>query len=130
MGGYNEIQNPPKRYGLIDLPYLREVCGFSRSEHFTEQYRQWVQEAIDNGRNQRESHWTESIAVGSVGFVEEIKARLGVKGAGRRVQQQQADRFVLKEETGAYSVYFEPQNGRLNPNNTYSWDVFGEYSIG
>jgi putative transposase len=130
MGGYNEIQNPPKRYGLIDLPYLREVCGFSRSEHFTEQYRQWVQEAIDNGRNQRESHWTESIAVGSVGFVEEIKARLGVKGAGRRVQQQQADRFVLKEETGAYSAYFEPQNGRLNPNNTYSWDVFGEYSIG
>jgi hypothetical protein len=41
------------------------------------QYRQWVQETIDTGQSQRENHWTQSIAVGSVGFVEEIKARLG-----------------------------------------------------
>jgi REP element-mobilizing transposase RayT len=57
MSGYNEIHNPPKRYGLIDVPYLRALCGFSNPKHFTDQYRQWVQEAIDQGQNQRESSW-------------------------------------------------------------------------
>jgi hypothetical protein len=37
MGGYNEIQSPPKRYGLIDLPCLRGLCGYSNPAHFTEQ---------------------------------------------------------------------------------------------
>jgi len=130
MSGYNEIQNPPERYSLIDVPYLRKLCGFSNPEHFTEQHRQWVHEAVARGKKQRETCWTESIAVGGIGFVDEIKARLGVKGVGRRVEQQQADRFVLKEESGAYSVDFEPQNGCLSPNNTYVWDVLFEDSIG
>jgi hypothetical protein len=62
-------------------------------------------------------------------FVDEIKARLGVKGVGRRVEQQ-ADRFVLKEESGAYSADFDPQNGHLSPNNSHFGDVFPEDSIG
>ncbi|WP_225072250.1 transposase [Desulfuromonas sp. CSMB_57] len=129
MGGYNEIQNPPERYGLIDMPYLRELCGISDSEHFTEQYRQWIQEAIDNDRNQRESCWTESIAVGSVGFVEEIKARLGIKGVGRKVERQEASRFVLREESEAYSADFGPENSSLSANNSYFLDVLLENSI-
>jgi hypothetical protein len=27
--GYREIQNPPKRYGMIDLRGLSPLCGFS-----------------------------------------------------------------------------------------------------
>jgi hypothetical protein len=57
-------------------------------EQFSEQHRQWVQEAISNGKNQWESCWTESIAVGGIGFVEETKARLGIKGIGRRIEEQ------------------------------------------
>jgi putative transposase len=129
-GGYNEIQNPPERYCLIDVPYLRALLGISNPEHFAEQYRQWVQEAIDNGRNQRESCWTESIAVGNAGFVAEIKARLGVKGFGRRVEPQEAGSFVLKEESEAYSGDFDPQNGRLSQNNSYFWDDFPVDSTG
>jgi putative transposase len=106
MGGYNEIQNRPERYSLIDVQCLMELCSCSGPKTFREQHRQWVQEALDNGLNQRETHWTESIAVGSVGFVEEISARLGVKGVGRKVAPQAVDRFVLKEEFAAYSCVF------------------------
>jgi putative transposase len=130
MGGYNEIQNPPERYGLIDVPYLSELCGFSTPKHFAEQYRQWVQETIDTGQSQRESHWTQSIAVGSVGFVEEIKARLGIKGIGRKVERQEASRFVLREESEAYGPDFGPQNGRLSPNNSHFLNIFFEDSVG
>ncbi len=98
---------------------LRNLCGFPDPEQFPEQHQHWVQEAISNGKNQRESCWTESIAVGGIGFVEETKARLGIKGMGRRIEEQEADRYVLREETEPYSAVFDPKNGRLNPDNSY-----------
>jgi hypothetical protein len=33
-GGYREIQNPPKRYGIIDLRELSSLCGFNRVTDF------------------------------------------------------------------------------------------------
>ena len=97
MSGYNEIQNPRGRYGVIDLPGLRKFCGYSDPVQFSELHRQWVQEAMANGNNQRESCWTESIAVGGVKFVEETKARLGIKGLGRKIEEQEAGQCILKE---------------------------------
>jgi putative transposase len=123
MSGAHEIQNPPERYGVIDMSCLRSLCGFPDPEQFSEQHRQWVQEAISNGKNQRESCWTESIAVGGFGFVEETKAMLGIKGVGRKIEEQEADRFVLREESEPYSVVFDPKNERLSPYNNYFWDV-------
>ena len=35
--------------------------------------------------------WTESNAVGSIGYVEEIKARLGIKGIGKRIENQKTN---------------------------------------
>ena len=32
--GYREIQNPPKRYGIIDLPELSSLCGFRALRNF------------------------------------------------------------------------------------------------
>jgi hypothetical protein len=66
-----------------------------------------------------ESCWTENIAVGDIGFVEETKARLGIKGMGRRIEEQEADRFVLREESEPYSVVFGPENKCLSPYNSY-----------
>jgi len=68
---------------VIDISGLRNLCGFPEPELFSEQYRQWVQDAISDGKNQRESCWTESIAVGGIGFIEETKATLGIKGSSR-----------------------------------------------
>jgi REP-associated tyrosine transposase len=44
MGGYNEIQNPPERYGVSDWPWLQQLYGFSQLEQFAEQHRLWVHE--------------------------------------------------------------------------------------
>ena len=47
--GYREIQNPPKRYGIVDLRELSSLCGFNRLTDFQQAHREWVKEAL--GRN-------------------------------------------------------------------------------
>ena len=69
MCSYIEIQNPPKRYGVIDIPCMQALFGYSNFEHFTGQYRHWVQVTIDNGKIEKEGYWTESVAVGALRFV-------------------------------------------------------------
>ena len=127
MSGFNEIQNPPERYGVIDLPGLLHLCGFSAHEEFAKQHRQWVQDAIANVRNQRESCWSKSIAVGSSRYIEEIKTRLGVCESGR-IEQQEADRWILKEHPEPYNAVFDHKNDGLNHENGYYWDNYSIYS--
>ena len=121
--GYNEIQNPPERYGVIDRPGLQHLCGFSDSEQFASQHRRWVSDAIEKGSNQRENCWTESIAIGSASFVEETKVKLGIKAIGRRVEEQNEGQYVLREEPVAYNGVFDPQKGLLSSENSYFLDI-------
>jgi REP-associated tyrosine transposase len=121
--GYNEIQNPPERYGVIDRLGLQQICGFSDHGQFAEQHRQWVQNAINNGRNQRESYWTESIAVGSSSFIEETRSRLGIKAKGRKVEALD-DRFVLREEAEPYNADSGHEKGLPSSENSYYWGNF------
>lgn len=72
-------------------------------------HRLWVQEAISNGENQREGRWTESIVADGIGFVEETKARLGITGMGRKIAEQEADRFVLREESEPHGSVSDPE---------------------
>jgi hypothetical protein len=44
MSGFNEIQNPPERYGVIDMSGLRNLFGFPDPTQFSEQHQQWFQE--------------------------------------------------------------------------------------
>jgi REP-associated tyrosine transposase len=39
--GFSEIQKPPKRYGIIDLRSLGELCGFVQRTHG-----QWVEQRL------------------------------------------------------------------------------------
>jgi REP element-mobilizing transposase RayT len=123
MSGYNEIQNPPERYSIIDMQGLRSLCGFSDPAQFAEQHRLWVHDAINNRKIQRESCWTESIAVGSASFIKETRNRLGVKAMGRRIEEQQVDRYVLREESAPYNAGFDHQKRSLSSENSYFWDV-------
>lgn len=130
MSGFNEIQNPPQRYGVIDMSALRSLCGFPDPVQFSEQHRQWVQEAISNGNVKRERCWTESIAVCSIGFVEETKARLGIKGMGKRIEEQEADRCVLREKFEPYNAVIDHENECLSPNNSYFWGIYDADTVG
>ncbi len=79
FSGYNEIQNPRKRYGLIGHKSLMELLDLSTMEALKESYRGWVEESLVEGLKRRQPRWTESIAAGSEGFVEHVKDALGVK---------------------------------------------------
>jgi hypothetical protein len=63
--GYREIQNPPKRYGIIHLRQLSALCGFREVADFEGAHRDWVDEALKREMVARESRWSEAVAVGS-----------------------------------------------------------------
>jgi len=50
-------------------------------------------------------------------------------GKGRRIEEQEASRCVLREEFESYSTGFDHKNGRLSLNNHYFWDVLSADSI-
>ncbi len=62
MSGYNEIQDPPDRYTLIDTKWLMELCGLVNKDQLRNEYKQWVEDAINIDGDKRESCWTERIA--------------------------------------------------------------------
>jgi len=121
LNGYNEIQNPPARYGVIDHLSLRQLCGYSDAAEFAQQHRGWVHEAIVEKRLNRESCWTESIAVGSRGFVEGIKARLGISAKGRDIGTESDGVYTLREESAPYNAGFAPGNEPLSTENAFFW---------
>lgn len=118
-GGYNEIQNPPRRYTLIDREQLIVCCGLGSDEQLRKEHRNWVEEAIFKGNgNAREPEWTESIAVGSKSFVDGIREQLQPRVKGRNVKEI-GRHYELKEQETAYNTHFGPENVRLSPENMF-----------
>ena len=77
--GYGQIENPPDRYALIDLRELTALCGFAHPAAFQTAQREWIEQALGNGGAPRDDRWSESIAVGSLAFVESLKVSSGAK---------------------------------------------------
>ena len=117
-GGYNEIQNPPLRYSLIDREQLIACCGLENDEQLRKEHYQWVEESILNGRKAREPEWTESIAMGSKTFVDGIKEKLQPGLSGRKVKGT-GDHYELKEQEATYSAHFGSENVPLSTENTF-----------
>jgi len=62
-----------ERYRLIDKLKLQESLGVDNERKLKEIYREQIEDSLCKGNMARESCWTESIAVGSMGFIEKIK---------------------------------------------------------
>lgn len=119
-GGYREIQNPPRRYALIDLKELSVLCGFAKVDEFQQEHRRWVEEALMREAHRRDERWSESVAVGSEAFVEEIKRELGIAVRHREVDGADG-MWVLREARGAYRGDFGGKIGALRQENTVPW---------
>ena len=115
--GFAEIQKPPKRYAIIDLRSLRELSGFSDLQDFQRAHREWVERGIENGLAARQRQWSESIAVGSLSFVENVQNQLGFKAAHRDVTQVQGS-YVLREPAAAYVGKSVGEKAVLSSENT------------
>jgi putative transposase len=68
-------------------------------------HRQWVEQALENGLASRDDRWSESIAVGSMDFVEKIKTELGMKAMHRDFEPA-GEAYALREPAEAYGRNF------------------------
>ena len=121
FSGYNEIQAPRERYALIDYRGLRELLNFTRVNELADAYRGWVEQSLHADDHHREGKWTESVAVGSEGFVTVIKERLAIKVKGREVIGKNGS-YELRETRVPYGATLTPKNDLLRLQNTCFWD--------
>ncbi len=61
-----------------------DLLSISSIELLKQEHELWVDEALTQAEQVRESKWTESVLVGSRSFVEALKSKLGLRGKGRR----------------------------------------------
>ena len=118
FSGYNEIQNPPLRYAMIDWGELRAQLNIRDDEQLRCVYRQWIEDALAKGLRTRQPEWTESIAVGSRAFVEGIKKKLEPRAKGRKITEA-STHYELREPSSAYNAHFGQENEVLSTNNTF-----------
>ena len=64
---------------------MMELLGMSHSDELSLSHRSWVEEALKIRERKREKRWSESIAVGGLPFVKQIKTELGARGFGRSI---------------------------------------------
>jgi len=76
-----------------------------------------------------ESLWTESIAVGSKEFIEDIKIKMGSKAKGCQVRETD-EKWGLCEPEGAYNTNFTLEKYPLRPENALFRDIFSDESAG
>ena len=120
--GYQEIQNPPKRYRIIDQQALAELCGIKNSDELRDAQRQWIDSSLGKQAKQRDPSWSKSIAVGSKSFVEETKTILGIGFLKRKIISTDEEQFSLRETLVPYNSDFDIKNRALSLKNTFLWN--------
>ena len=116
FSGFNEIQHPRKRKGIIDFDRLMDLLGFKNHDELKKAHRKWVDSAQKTGIGCKENKWTQSIAVGSKTFIEKMKETLGVRVRGRKIICAD-DTFELREVRTPYGKAENQDSG-----NTFLWD--------
>jgi putative transposase len=84
--GYQEIVGNKKRNPLIDKDLLCNYFCIKDPKNLGRFYSAVIEEKIIRERLERQSRWTEAIAVGSKEFAERFKQDLGVKALHRKVK--------------------------------------------
>ena len=117
--GYNEIQEPRRKSILINYEKLAYLSGCDTYSSFQMRHKNLVEDALKADKIQRESCWSQSVAVGEKQFVIGIKSQLASKALGRKTQSLD-DGFQLREELMPYIADFDAQNNNI----TYISQVF------
>ena len=121
--GYQEIQQPRQRYTLIDHHCLMDLLGVPSMDVLQRSHREWVEEALSNETSARESKWSESIAVGSKGFVARVRNQLGFRAKGRKIIEMPQE-CQLREIQFPYSAISGVENGILSSQNQHFWEIY------
>ncbi len=116
--GYNEIQNPPKRYGILNRKMLLDYFSIRDETRFREEHSNWITTELTNNALSRNHDWSESIAVGRESFTTTIKQQLASRAEKRSVVSINGV-TVLKESEISYSTVFCAKKAVLSPPNAY-----------
>jgi putative transposase len=73
--GYDELSGSRRRYRIVDTEHLLRSAGMANESEFREWYIGAIEQRLATGKVGRESHWTESLAVGSREFVDTVSAK-------------------------------------------------------
>jgi REP element-mobilizing transposase RayT len=103
VGGYNEIQAPRRRKGIIDHNTLRRLTGMSDAEELRYKHEKWIVGELLNSR--RNSIWTESVGVGDEAFLTDLKSQLGVAGYHKKIRSVDGVQ-MLREARNCYTWQF------------------------
>jgi putative transposase len=114
--GYNEIQSPRKRKGIIDFDRLMGLLGFENYEDLKEAHCKWVASQTPNNLSGKDNKWTQSIAVGNRTFIETVKKALGFRAKGRKIIGAD-DTYELREEIARYGKANNQASG-----NRFLWN--------
>ena len=120
--GYHEILKPPQRYRLIDREELLNSLGLDNSSDLSGIYQKWIDAELQKA-NKREEQWSESIAVGSIDYVNRFRERSAHSVKGRNIIDS-GERAELREDQSPYNAVFDPENVTLRSENTYLWSKF------
>ena len=107
---------------MIDYEMLQRLSGCKTYDELRSTHRGWVEEYLGDGVKGRQEEWTESIAVGSRAFIENVKGLLGYRAKGRDVIEV-AQRYQLREGSAQYKALFGAEKEDIGPENRYFWDV-------
>lgn len=105
--GYQEIQNPPLRYRIIDRIELSELLGVDESK-LADVQNEWIDTTLKRGMLEREPQWSEALAVGRRSFVEEVRVQLGHRARYRKVEESNGV-SVLREASASYGHYSDAE---------------------
>ena len=111
-------KNPEKKCILIAYQKLSELSGFDNYDRFRDTHKELVEELLKDGTDSRQSEWTESIAVGSESFIEEIKGKLNVRAKGRKAIDA-GTTFQLREPVSLYKTVLGIKKEDIGHENTY-----------
>jgi hypothetical protein len=95
---------------LLDIPSMDKL---QRS------HRDWVEESLGAERGARDSKRSESIAVGSKGFVAMVKRQLGLRAKGLKTTES-PDECQFRETQFSNSAISGDENGLLSSPNLHS----------
>ena len=121
-GGYREIQSPPLRYRIIDLPTLMVLCGASSLSDLQQQLRERVAQGIQGEPSRKEEKWSTSIAIGSDRFIEGVKSSLAVKTQHRPDAMFQQGN-TIKEDLVSYRLHYHSKMEVLRGYNGHKWEI-------
>ncbi len=111
--GHDELVGSRKRYRILDVERLLQSLEISSAELLSRYYTDAIEERAETERLQRESHWTNSLAVGSEDFVrarkEAYKRRLTFDLG--QVPEGHDDVWMVREDQASYSSMSPSKSG-------------------